>query len=105
MQRLLEDERVGDVDDPAGALVGVDPVADFHQDEFEQVDVDHVPGLLADLDSVAEAEGLSPDDENPAEEIAERVFERDGKPGGDQPQIGGQLLRIFQPDCPKGDHC
>jgi len=52
-----EDLTVGDVEDAAGALIGLHPVADFVECELEQPHVDDVARVGADLDAVATLNG------------------------------------------------
>src|SRR3989442_12156314 len=96
---VRDDLAVGDVDDAAGALVGVHPVADLVQGELEYPDVDHVAGVLADLDAVADREGAPPDDEDPARQIEEDVLEGDRDACRHQAEVGGEILEpLREPD-------
>jgi len=78
------------VDDPAGALVGIHPVADLQQREHENADVDHVPRLRTHLDAIAHAERLANNDEQPPRQVGDRVLQGDGQAGGENTQVGGQ---------------
>lgn len=60
---------VGDVDDAAGALIGMDPTFDLEQCELEDPDVDDVAGVVADLDPVADLERLTQHGGNPGGEV------------------------------------
>ena len=60
-QDLAQHLAVGYVNDPAGAPFGVDPVADLHEGELEDADVDDVARVLPDLDAVARLQSLEPD--------------------------------------------
>ena len=63
---LGEDVGVGQVENSAGALVGVDPITDLQYAEVAQTDVDHVASLaVVDLDPVAKRERFASDDEEP----------------------------------------
>src|SRR3546814_4102015 len=52
---------------------------DLHDREREDAGVDHVPGVIPDLDPVAQVEGASPDDEDPAGQVRHEVLQRDGR--------------------------
>jgi hypothetical protein len=85
------------VDDTPGTLVGIHPVADLVQRELEQVKVDYVTCVGADLDAVADVEGAAPDDERPAGQIRHDVLQRDGESGGEEPEVGGQRAGALDP--------
>jgi hypothetical protein len=87
-QHFGENLPVGNVDHPAGALIGVDPVADLHQTELEDPDIDDVTPVIPDLDSIAYLEGPPPQNEPPSGEIHDEVLEGDRQTSRDQPQEG-----------------
>jgi hypothetical protein len=89
------------VDDPPGTLVGVHPVADLVQRELEQVQVDHVTRVGADLDAVTDFEWAAPDDETPAGQIRHDVFQRNGESRGEEPEVGGQRAGALDPCHPE----
>ena len=76
-RRFAEHLPVGHVDDPSSALVGVHPVANLHQGELEQPQVDYVPCVVADLNAVAHLKGLAPENKQPASNIDDGILERD----------------------------
>ena len=81
-----EDAAFGHVEQAAGALLRIDPVADFEKCELEETQVDDVALVFADLYAIPGGERTTPEDEKPAGEIGEWILESDGDPGGDEPE-------------------
>ena len=50
--RLAEDDPVGDMDDPSGTLVGMDPVPNLQQGELEEADVNQSGGANPTCDDI-----------------------------------------------------
>ena len=74
--RLGEDQLIRHMHDAAGALIGIDPDADFVHGKLEQMDVDDIAAMLGDFDAVADVKGAAPHDERPGGEVRERVLQR-----------------------------
>src|SRR2546427_10426755 len=81
---ISEDLAVRDMNDPPARLVGLHPGADFVERELEQAQVDDVPSVRADLDTVPYFERTAPDDECPPGDVRYRFLEGDREPRGHQ---------------------
>ena len=93
-----EDAAVGDVDDAACALLGVNAVADLEDGELEEADVDDVAAVVANLHAVAHGEGLANDDEEPSGHVLQEVFEGDGDAGREESEVGADVSEGVDPD-------
>jgi hypothetical protein len=81
---VLEDPAVRDVEEAAGALLGVHPLrADLEHHESERADVDDVARVAADLDAVADAERTAQQYEQPACEVRDEVLSAMARAGGE----------------------
>ena len=77
---------VGNMNDPAGALVGLYPVADLHEGELEDALVDNIARSRADLDPVAHFKWIAPQDKRPSCKVDHRVPKGDSDTGREQAQ-------------------
>ena len=91
-----EDGPVGYMDDPPGTLVSMDPVSDLQEGKLEEADVDHIPGLLPDLNPIAHAKWFTGEDKDPPCNIGERILQGDGQSGREQSKEGPELT--YGPD-------
>jgi len=97
-QCFPKDLAVGDVDDSAGALVGIHPVAHLHHAELKEPDVDHIALGLPDLDAIAYGERLSRHDEKPAGDIGNGVVHGHGYARAGKTDQRRQTAQALDPD-------
>ena len=97
-QRRPEDEAVGNVNDAAGALVGIDPVADLDDAEFEEAAVDDVAFDAVEFDAVAHFERFAGLDEKEAGDVGDGVVQGDGQTGTGQSEEGAERGDSVEPD-------
>jgi hypothetical protein len=97
-QWIGEDFPVGNVDHPAGTLVGIHPITNFQQRKLEETCIYYIPGVVADLDAVPDFERAAQKDEDPASHVGDRIAERDDYPGRYQAKIRYQVGEIVHPD-------
>ena len=106
---LVEDVGVGDGDDAAGVLAGLDPHAGvgirgggrlphLHDDGLHEVEGDYISADAAHGDAVADVEGASAQDDEVAGEAGDDFLEREGEAGADEAHPGGEARRIVEPD-------
>src|SRR3989442_246958 len=85
-----EDLAVRDMNDAPARLVRLHPRADLVERELEQAEIDHISRVGADLHPLPHLEGTTPNDEGPAGDVRDRLFELDRQPCRHQPQVGRQ---------------
>jgi hypothetical protein len=92
------DHSVGDIDNASGALIGINPIADLHETELENANVDYVAAKLSDLNTVADGERASPDNENPPHQTSDEILKCYGETRSDQAEKRGKTTEALQPD-------
>jgi hypothetical protein len=97
-QHVTYDHSVGNIDNAPSALIGIDPIADLHETELKNANVDYVAAKLSDLNAVADGERTPPDNENPSHQPGDEILKRYGETCSDQTEKGGKAPEAFQPD-------
>jgi hypothetical protein len=69
---------------PPGTLFRLDPFTYFHETKFEQAHIDNIADVLTDLNTVTNGEGLADENEYPAGNTGDKIFERDNQTGTDK---------------------
>ena len=72
---------VWDMNYASGTLVGIYPVANFEHGKHKSPDVNHISGMVVNLNAVAQGERSANNNENPCRNVGKQVFQGDSQTG------------------------